>query len=71
MGFKKIPNEKIYSKVESLCFWAGSAVTLGLSKWKLTKGIWNKTIEPYFVDLVENTVGAGVKGFIKGLRSDS
>ena len=70
-GLKKIPNEAIYSKVESVGFWAGSALTLGLSKWKLTKDIWNKTVEPYFVDLVDNTAGAAVKGFIKGLRSDS
>ena len=45
-------------------------MTLGLGKWKFTKNIWNATIEPYFIDLVDNTVGAAVKGFIKGLRSD-
>ena len=45
-------------------------MTLGLAQWKFTKGIWNKTVEPYFIDLIDNTVGAAVKGFIKGLRSD-
>lgn len=69
-ALKKIPNESIYSKVESGCYALGTAMTLGLSKWKLTKDIWNKTIEPYFVDLVDNTVGAAVQGFIKGLKSD-
>lgn len=45
-------------------------MTLGLSSWSATKGMWNKTIEPWFVDLVDNTAGACVRGFIKGLRSD-
>ncbi len=67
---KRIPNEDIYSWVETGAYWAGTAMTLGLGKWKLTKALWNSTIEPYFIDLVDNTVGAAVKGFIAGLRSD-
>ena len=68
---KKIPNESIYETVESACYYAGSILTLGLAKWKLTRKVWNKTIEPYFVDLLENTVGAAVNGFIEGVRSDN
>ena len=45
-------------------------MTLGLGKWKWTKGLWNKTVEPYFIDLLSNTVEAGVEGFVEGLRSD-
>ena len=67
---KRIPNEDIYSWVETGSYWLGSVITLGLGKWKLTKKLWNSTVEPYFIDLVDNTVGAAVKGFIKGLRSD-
>ena len=67
---KKIPNEDLYSWVETGAYWAGSFMTLGLGKWKLTKKLWNSTIEPWFIDLVDNTVGAAVKGFIEGLRSD-
>ena len=67
---KRIPNEDIYSWVETIAYCAGTTMTLGLGKWKLTKNIWNATIEPYFIDLVDNTVGAAVKGFINGLRSD-
>ncbi len=67
---KKIPNEDIYDWVETGSCWLGTAMTLGLGKWKLTKKLWNSTIEPYFIDLVDNTIGAAVKGFIKGLRSD-
>ena len=67
---KKIPNEDLYSWVETGAYWAGSFTTLGLGKWKLTKKLWNSTVEPWFIDLVDNTVGAAVKGFIEGLRSD-
>ena len=67
---KRIPNKTIYDTVSKTCFYAGSVMTLGLAKWKLTRKLWNSTIEPYFVDLLENTVGAAVKGFIDGLRSD-
>ena len=67
---KRIPNDDLYSWVETGAYWAGSVITLGLGKWKWTKGIWNKTVEPYLIDLVDNTAGAAVEGFIKGLSSD-
>mgnify|MGYP003126578277 CR=1 FL=1 len=68
---KKVPNEEIADKVEYGCEKLGTFLTLGLSSWKVTKKVWNKTIEPWFIDLVDNIVGAGVRGFIKGLRSDN
>ena len=67
---KKIPNAKLYDFVENASYNLGSILTLGLSKWKLTRKLWNSTIEPYFIDLVDNTIGAFVQGFISGLRSD-
>ena len=67
---KKIPNDDLYSWVKTGTYWAGSVLTLGLGKWKWTKKIWNKTVEPYFIDLLSNTVEAGIEGFIEGLRSD-
>tara|TARA_R100000808_G_C2152771_1_gene162442 strand:+ start:2432 stop:2716 length:285 start_codon:yes stop_codon:yes gene_type:complete len=67
---KKVPNEKIYNAVEKLFKGLGVAMTLGLGKFKLTKKYWNNTIEPWVIDLIENTVGAAVSGFVKGLRSD-
>ena len=48
----------------------GKVMTLGLSKWKFTKNIWNKTVEPWFIDLIDNFIGSAVRGFIKGLRVD-
>jgi len=67
---KKIPNEDLYSWVKAGAYWAGTAMTLGLSKFKWTKSLWNSTVEPYFIDLIDNTVGAAVQGFIDGLKSD-
>ena len=45
-------------------------MTLGLSQWKFTKGFWNNTIEPWFIDLFDNFIGGAVRGFIRGLRYD-
>ena len=68
---KKIPNESICSVVETTFESLGKVLTLGLGKWSVTKGVWNKTVEPYFIDLVDNVFGSLVRGFIKGLRSDN
>ena len=67
---KKIANEDLYAWVKTGAYWAGTAMTLGLSKFKWTKSLWNSTVEPYFIDLIDNTVGAAVQGFIDGLKSD-
>jgi|TARA_R100000781_G_C4073256_1_gene125206 hypothetical protein len=67
---KKVPNDNICAFVESLFYGAGKAITLGLSKWSFTKNFWNNTIEPWFIDLLDNVVGGAVRGFIKGLRVD-
>ena len=67
---KRIPNDDLYSWVKSGSYWAGATITLGLGKWGWTKKLRNKTVEPYFIDLIDNTAGAAVDGFIEGLRSD-
>ena len=69
--FKAIPNAKIYAAVKGTFEKLGITVTLGLSKWKITAPLWNKTIEPWIVDFIDNTIGAAVQGFIAGLRSDN
>ena len=68
---KKVPNESICSVVETTFESLGKLMTLGLGKWSVTKKVWNSTIEPWFVDLVDNVFGSMVRGFIKGLRSDN
>ena len=49
----------------------GTTLTLGMTKWSLTRNAWEKTIEPWFIDLVDNVVAGALDGFIKGLRSDN
>ena len=68
---KKIPNEKICKYVEGGFEKLGILMTAGLTKFWATKKLWNKTIEPYFIDLVDNVVGGALRGLIKGLRSDN
>ena len=50
---------------------AGVACTLGLAKFKWTKSIWNKYIEPWCVDAIDNIVVTGISKFVEGLRSDN
>ena len=68
---KKIPNNRIKAQVGMIMYGMGITCTLGLSKWKWTKRFWNKTAEPWLVDLIETVVGHGVQEFIRGLRSDN
>ena len=68
---KKIPNEKISAFVEGSFEKLGILITGGLTKWSFTKKIWNKTIEPYFIDLLDNVVGGAMRGLVKGLKSDN
>ena len=68
---KKVPNESICSVIETTFESLGKIMTLGLGKWSATKKVWNKTIEPWFVDLIDNIFGSMVRGLIKGLKSDN
>ena len=68
---KKIPNEKICAFVEGSFEKLGVLTTAGLTKFWATKKLWNATIEPYFIDLVDNVAGGALRGLIKGLRSDN
>ena len=70
-ALKKIPNATIKAKLGVVMYGAGVACTLGLAKFKWTKKIWNKTIEPYVVDAIDNIVSHGIQEFVRGLRSDN
>ena len=70
-GLKRIPNKTIKAKFGMMMYGLGVTCTLGMGKWKYTKRFWNKTVEPYFVDLLDNIVGHGLAEFIRGLRSDN
>jgi len=68
---KKIPNKTIKAKFGSWMYSLGVVCTLGMGKWKWTKNVWNKTIEPYFVDAIDNILVTGIAKFVEGLRSDN
>ena len=68
---KKIPNATIKAKFGSWMYNLGVLCTLGMGKWKWTKNVWNKTIEPYFVDAIDNILVTGIAKFVDGLRSDN
>ena len=68
-ALKKIPNATIKAKLGVVMYSAGVACTLGLAKFKWTKKVWNKTIEPYIVDAIDNIVYHGIQEVVRGLRS--
>ncbi len=68
---KKIDNEWVYKPIYGVCYTAGVVCTVGLSKWKWTRGIWNKTIEPFVIDLLDNALSAVKNGLLDGLHSDN
>ena len=70
-ALKKIPNATIKAKLGVVMYSAGVACTLGLAKFKWTKKVWNKTIEPYIGDAIDNLVSHGIQEFVRGLRSDN
>jgi len=69
--FKVIPNDKIQTVAGGFCYGLGVTVTLGLSKWTWTRPLWNKAVEPFVIDLIDNVLVHGIKRFIEGMRSDN
>jgi len=69
---KKVPNDKISLAVEGTCFRLGRVITMFMGSKKSPVGkFWNKTIEPWFIDLLDNILVSGFKGIVKGLRIDN
>ena len=68
---KKIPNATIKAKVGVWMYGLGVTLTLGMAKWKYTKKLWNKVIEPWVVDAVDNILVTGLSKFVEGMRSDN
>ncbi len=68
--FKKIPNDKIKKVVGKFMLGLGIGVTLGLSKWPPMAPFWNKIVEPWVIDFIDNVLIEGLKKFVEGLRTD-
>ena len=70
-ALKKIPNKTIKAKFGGLMYGLGVTCTLGLARFSVTKGVWNKVVEPYIIDAIDNIFVNGVSRFVEGLRSDN
>ena len=70
-ALKKIPNNTLKAKFGAFMYGAGVACTLGLAKFKWTKSLWQKYIEPWCIDAIDNIVVNGISKFVEGLRSDN
>ena len=63
--------ENLRSKISVFFKGLGIAVTLGLSKVKYVKSVWNSVIEPYVIILLRTIVISALDGFIMGLETDN
>jgi hypothetical protein len=68
---KAIPNNKIYGTVKGIFKKFGIGCTLGLNRYKWTAPFWESYVEPWVIDLIKNTVGAAVDGWIEGLQTNN
>ena len=66
-----IPNERVRETLTPIMKKVGIALTLGMSKHPAVGPVWNKTIEPVFVDLLDNVCYSIQNGLIQGMRSDN
>ena len=67
----KVPNSALVSNVEGVFFKLGKVITLVMtSKGSPVNKFWNKTIEPWFIDLLDNVFVSAFKGLVAGLRAD-
>ncbi len=68
---KLIPNDKLETWFKAAGKGIGVTITLGAASWKWTKPIWNKTIEPFIIDLILYGGIAFFQGLILGMKSDN
>ena len=68
---KVLPNEVVRRRLTAIMYRLGVVMTLGMSKNPRVGPIWNRTVEPVVVDLVDNFAYAIREGLVKGLRSDN
>jgi len=68
---KRAKNEKVRGFFKVICKAPGVLLTTMMTSNKLTGAIWNKAIEPFFIDLIDNIVGGAMEGFFEGLHSDN
>ncbi len=68
---KRIDNTWVYEPIYWTFHKLGVACTLGASKLPYLRAVWNKTLEPFVIDLLENVLSAAKDGLFAGLHSDN
>ena len=68
---KRLPNDVIKAKLGAFFYGAWVTCSLGLAKWKFTKRFWNKLIEHWFIDFIDNILVNSIARFVEGLRADN
>lgn len=63
--------EKIGTGISKFAKGLGIAVTLGLSKIPYLKILWNNTIEPYVILVLDIAIKSFLTGFIQGMETDN
>ena len=73
VGFvlKEIDNDIIQKPVEGFGFKLGRIISVFMMSLPIVKNIWNKVIEPYVIDLLDNICTYFPRGLFKGMRSDN
>ena len=66
-----VPNRAVKRACKRHMFTVGKAMTLGMTGHPVTSAIWERSVEPLVVDLLENTAYGILHGMIPGLRSDN
>lgn len=68
-----IPNNTLKAKLGKFFYGLGVAATLGMSKYKIkwVRAVWDKVVEPYIVDFIDNILVNSLQKFTEGLRSDN
>jgi len=69
--FKIVPNDKIQAVVKKSARFLASKINVAVGKKSWFKGLWNATIEPWLIDLLDNTVVTFMKEFTAELKSDN
>ena len=69
--FKIVPNDKIQAFVGGIARKLAGLINVAVGKKSWFKVIWNATIEPWLIDLIDNTVVTFMKEFTAELKSDN
>jgi len=69
--FKIVPNAKIQAAVGKVARFLANAINVAVGKKSWFKTVWNATIEPWFIDLINNTLVTFAKEFTAELLEDN